>query len=63
MATAYELMLTIVFVMQLSSVAFTACAWYTTTYLGVDRHTWDVPVTSFSDAAKVRLCWLIFIQQ
>jgi hypothetical protein len=37
----------------MSSVAFTACAWYTTTYLGVDRHTWDVPRTSFSPAAKV----------
>jgi hypothetical protein len=40
---------------QLCSVAFTACAWYTTTYLGVDRHTWDVPVTSFPDAAMVRV--------
>ncbi|GAB7336224.1 hypothetical protein MBLNU13_g08991t2 [Cladosporium sp. NU13] len=41
----------------LSSVAFTACAWYTTTYLGVDRHTWDVPVTSFSEAAKI--AWIL----
>ena len=48
-------LLTIVFLTQLSSVAFTACAWYTTTYNGVDRHTWDVPVTSFSNAAKVGL--------
>jgi hypothetical protein len=37
----------------MGSIAFTACAWYTTAHLGVDRHTWDVPISSFSQAALV----------